>query len=60
LILSGGLRAANVAEAIARVRPWAVDVASGTESAPGHKDPEKLRAFFAGADTDTATVGQPA
>jgi phosphoribosylanthranilate isomerase len=60
LILSGGLHAANVAEAIARVRPWAVDVASGTESAPGHKDPEKLRAFFAAADTDTATVGQPA
>jgi phosphoribosylanthranilate isomerase len=60
LILSGGLHAGNVAEAIARVRPWAVDVASGTESAPGHKDPEKLRAFFAAADTDTATVGQPA
>jgi phosphoribosylanthranilate isomerase len=47
LILSGGLRAENVAEAIARVAPYAVDTASGTESAPGHKDPEKLRAFFA-------------
>jgi phosphoribosylanthranilate isomerase len=47
LILSGGLNAENVAEAIAMTRPFAVDTASGTEQAPGHKDPEKLRAFFA-------------
>jgi phosphoribosylanthranilate isomerase len=46
LILSGGLRAENVAEALAVVRPYAVDSASGTEAAPGHKDPQKLRAFF--------------
>jgi len=46
LILSGGLNAENVAEAIAVARPYAVDTASGTELAPGHKDPEKLRAFF--------------
>jgi phosphoribosylanthranilate isomerase len=46
LILSGGLSSANVAEAIARVRPWAVDTASGTESAPGRKDPQRMRAFF--------------
>jgi len=46
LILSGGLHAGNVAEAIERVRPYAVDTASGTESAPGHKDEAKLRAFF--------------
>jgi phosphoribosylanthranilate isomerase len=47
LILSGGLNAENVAEAIAVARPFAVDTASGTEQAPGRKDPEKLRAFFA-------------
>jgi phosphoribosylanthranilate isomerase len=47
LILSGGLNAENVAEAIARTSPYAVDTASGTESAPGHKDPARLRAFFA-------------
>jgi phosphoribosylanthranilate isomerase len=47
LILSGGLGPANVAEAIATVRPFAVDSASGTEAAPGRKDPQKLREFFA-------------
>jgi phosphoribosylanthranilate isomerase len=47
VILSGGLTAENVAEAIAAVRPFAVDVASGTESSPGKKDPEKLEAFAA-------------
>jgi phosphoribosylanthranilate isomerase len=46
LILSGGLNAENVAQAIARTQPYAVDTASGTEASPGHKDPEKLRAFF--------------
>jgi phosphoribosylanthranilate isomerase len=45
LVLSGGLTHENVGEAVERVRPFAVDVASGTESAPGVKDPEKLRAF---------------
>ncbi len=45
LILSGGLTAGNVAEAIGAVRPFAVDVASGVEQAPGVKDPAKLRAF---------------
>jgi phosphoribosylanthranilate isomerase len=44
-ILGGGLDAANVAQAIAAVHPFAVDSASGTEAAPGHKDPERLRAF---------------
>jgi phosphoribosylanthranilate isomerase len=46
LILSGGLDADNVAEAIAVARPYAVDSASGTEAAPGHKDPQKLSALF--------------
>ncbi|MDQ6605886.1 MAG: N-(5'-phosphoribosyl)anthranilate isomerase, partial [Actinomycetota bacterium] len=47
LILSGGLTPENVAAAIAQVRPFAVDVASGVEASPGRKDPEKLQAFAA-------------
>jgi phosphoribosylanthranilate isomerase len=50
LILSGGLDAENVADAIAEVGPYAVDSASGTESSPGRKDPQKLRAFFAAVE----------
>lgn len=46
LILAGGLGPDNVTQAIAAVRPFAVDVATGVESAPGIKDPGKLRAFI--------------
>jgi phosphoribosylanthranilate isomerase len=45
-ILSGGLTADNVGQAIAAVRPYGVDSASGTEAEPGRKDPAKLTAFF--------------
>jgi phosphoribosylanthranilate isomerase len=47
IILAGGLTPENVGEAIRKVRPFAVDTASGVESAPGIKDPGRLRAFFA-------------
>jgi phosphoribosylanthranilate isomerase len=45
LVLSGGLHAANVIEGILRVRPWAVDVSSGVESAKGIKDAAAMRRF---------------
>jgi phosphoribosylanthranilate isomerase len=45
VVLSGGLDADNVGRAIEVARPFAVDVASGTEAAPGRKDPAKLTAF---------------
>jgi phosphoribosylanthranilate isomerase len=49
MILSGGLDPENVGQAIAAVHPYAVDTASGTESAPGQKDPDRLERFFAAA-----------
>lgn len=59
VILSGGLDADNVAEAIRTVRPYAVDTASGTESRPGRKDPARLTAFFRAVEAIDAELSPP-
>jgi len=47
LMLAGGLTADNVAEAVTTVQPWAIDVSSGLETAPGQKSPRLIREFAA-------------
>jgi phosphoribosylanthranilate isomerase len=60
VVLSGGLDPDNVGAAIEIARPFAVDVASGTEAAPGRKDPAKLTAFVRAVEEADARLGAAA
>ncbi len=57
LFVSGGLNAGNVADAVAHLRPFGVDVCSGVEAEPGRKDPHKLRAFLVAARQAALAAG---
>lgn len=56
IILSGGLNAQNVGEALQQVHPWGVDVCSGVEAEPGRKDPERIREFVRAVRNAEATA----
>jgi phosphoribosylanthranilate isomerase len=56
LLVAGGLRPENLGEAIRRLDPWGVDVASGVEQSPGRKSPEKLAAFIGAARNPDTVV----
>ena len=57
LILSGGLNARNVGRAMREVKPWAVDVSSGVESARGVKDPARIVEFIRSVRSEDAKPG---
>lgn len=58
IVLSGGLTPDNVADGIVRLQPWAVDVSSGVEAAPGKKDAERIAAFVRAVREADARKGQ--